>query len=409
MVLPEVGGGYFGPSHFSSRTSGDAAVDQWGWIQRNLPAAALTDEALPALGMLGSEELGVIGGPRHERAAKDLADSLTRTQGSPWGVTQAPWGEAHWTSFPSCAPLPVDEALLERLTRLRDENSPLLLPAAARDETYLRDFAGTIFAGKTARYAAILHTGPVGGDSGASFHGLGGGTLSAFGTAATGPLILGRRAGFQGPGKPDHYDEAPLWPVHAITALTEGGAYVSTARCRNPEATSDLAGAPATIAVAGVIPSRKIEGRDALAGELRYTRRFALHEDRLVVSSTLQSDGKDPLKQVFETIPLFVGAPAGSKPLPTWGVEVEREGKWVELSAEPVAAVRRLRIRRHDGVVELTLEEPCEVQLSAENWQDRYQTRVLCRNILIHLPRSAAAGSSKPWTSALTWTLTPQP
>lgn len=413
MVLPEVGGGYVGPSHFSSRTSGDAAGDQWNWPQRSFAAAALTDEALPALGMCEPNALDAIGTPRHLQAERDLVHVLNRTLQSPWDVAHAPWSEAHWTSFPAYAHTLVDDALLERFVRLRDERSPLLLPAAARDERYVREFGSEIVACKTARYAAILFAGPVGGEGGESFHGLGGGTLSAFGSPATGPLIVGRRAGFQGTDRPDRYDEAPLWPVHAITALNRDGAYVSTARCRHPRVAVDEAAMPATLAVEGTIPSRKIGVAEALGGELSYTRRFTVHDDRLAVATTVRGDGRDRLREMFETIPLYLGPPVRDRPPEDVAVLVERGGTWVELGADAVENVRRLRLRRRDGVVDLSFDAPARVQLAPKHWQDRYQSRVLCRNILIHLPLpDAAAGSGdtpEPWAAEVGWTLTPVP
>jgi hypothetical protein len=411
MVLPEVGGGSVGPSHFSSRTSGDAAGDQWNWPQRSFAAAALTDDALPALGMCEPNGLDAIGTPRHTKAEADLVLVLNRTLEAPWDVAQEPWGEAHWTSFPAYAQLLVTDALLERLVALRDERSPLLLPAAVRDERYVRDFGGEIVACKTARYAAILCAGPVGGEAGESFHGLGGGTLSAFGNAATGPLIVGRRAGCQGTGKPDTYDEAPLWPVHAITALTADGAYVSTARCRSPRVAADAAATPATLSVEGAIPSRKIRDAEALVGELAYTRRFTVHDDRLTVSTVVRGDGRDALRDMFETIPLHLGSPVGDRQPEDVAVLVERDGRWVDLTAEAVDDVRRLRLRRRDGVVDLSLDAPARVQLAPQKWQDRYQSKVVCRNILIHLPLPAAGSrdAPTPWTAQVGWTLAPVP
>jgi hypothetical protein len=411
MVLPEVGGGYVGPSHFSSRTSGDAAGDQWNWPQRSFAAAALIDEALPALGMCEPNGLDAIGTPRHTKAEADLVLLLNRTLEAPRDFTQAPWAEAHWTSFPAYAPLLVTDELLERLVKLRDERSPLLLPAAARDERYVRDFGGEIVACKTDRYAAILFAGPVGGEAGKSFHGLGGGTLSAFGTAATGPLIVGRRGGCQGTANPDTYDEASLWPVHAITALTADGAYVSTARCRSPRVAVDAAAKPATLSVEGAIPSRKIRDAEALVGELTYTRRFTMHDDRLTVATTVRGDGRDRLRDMFETIPLYLGSPVRDRQPEDVAVLVERDGRWVNLTVEAVDGVRRLRLRRRDGVVDLSLDAPGRVQLASQNWQDRYQSRVVCRNILIHLPPPAAwsRDATQPWTTQVGWTLAPVP
>jgi hypothetical protein len=437
MVLPEVGGGWLGPSHFSSRTSGDAAIDQWGWIQRDLPAAALTDEALPALGMRAAEGLSILGTDRLARARRDLVAVLNRTTNEPSSVTQAPWVEAHWTGHPCYAILLVNDALLARLTKLRDEASPLLLPAAARQETYIRDFGSAIFATKTSRYAAILHTGSVGAESGITFHGLGGGTLSAFGTPATGPLILGRRAGYQGPKKPDHYEEAPLWPVHAVTLRNSSGAYFSTARCRTPKVESHLDRTPATIEVNGSIPSRKINGKDGLEGQITYSRKFTLSDQQLDVCTTISGDGNDSIQEMFETLPVYLGNAsskstlpaeavpdmdesiesqpvltniASSKAMPPLEILAEQNGNWIPLKADVMENIQRLRIRRHTGVVELKLETPGRVQLSPQDWQDRFQTKATCRNILIHVPRQPATpGPGQTWTARIAWTLTPLP
>jgi hypothetical protein len=92
-------------------------------------------------------------------------------------------------------------------------------------------------------------------------------------------------------------------------------------------------------------------------------------------------------------------------------VLVERDGRWVNLTVEAVDGVRRLRLRRRDGVVDLSLDAPGRVQLASQNWQDRYQSRVVCRNILIHLPPPAAwsRDAPQPWTTQVGWTLAPVP
>jgi hypothetical protein len=409
MVLPEVGGGYFGPSHFSPRTSGDAAVDQWNWLPRNLAAASMTDEALPALGMLNHDSWAIFGTARHTQAPRQLVGYLNRSLEAEGKFTQAPWSEAHWTSHPTVVSALLSEKFLDRLIQLRNEQSPLLLPYSARKETYLRNFGGVIFTAKTSRYTTILHAGPVGGESGSTFHGLGGGTLSALGTSDAGPVILGRRAGAQGTNNPDHYGEAPLWPVHAVTAKTIDGHYVSTARCRDLKVTSSFESLPASVEVEGTIPSRKIKGQALLAGKISYTRRFTLQDDRIQVATNLRGDGVDSLTDWFESIPVFLGLPVKDQ-LPPLEILVQKQDQWIPLTVEPIDDVRRVRVKRHAGVVDIVFELPSRVGLSATPWQDRYQTKVMCRNILVYLRTEPGRPSAnETWTVKSAWSIVPQP
>jgi hypothetical protein len=409
MVLPEVGGGFFGPSHFSSRTSGDAAVDQWSWTPRTVAAAALSDEALPGLGMQAATTINLVGQSRHLQSPRQMVGYLNRSLNTDSVFAQTPWVESHWTSHPTFSGAMITEAFVARLERLRDEKSPLLQPPTLRPESYRRSFGNAIHAIKTPAYMAILHTGPVGGESGGTFHGMGGGTLSAWGTLAGGPMILGRRAGAQGTDNPDHYGEAPRWPVHAVTARTAAGHYVSTARCRDLKVTTSMEGEPGVVEVSGAIPSRKVEDQPILAGVIGYTRRFEIRDEQLHVVTQLTGDGADALTELFEAIPVFLGQPVKGQ-MPPVEIEVRKQGAWSPLTAQAVDDVREVRIRRHQGVAQITFDAPVRVGLSDEVWSDRYQTKVQCRNILVYLSTQPTdRPANQPWTATVGWTLAPQP
>jgi hypothetical protein len=405
MMLPDLGGVYAGPTHFSSRTSYDAPMDQWGWPQRNLAAAALTDHALHTLTTTPPNIIDMLDSPQLAKAPGKLVDSINAALKLDNKAEPTPWKERHWTSSPCFALDVLTDEYLARLDQLKREGSPLLKPAMARAGDSLERFGESIVTAKRAGYSAIFYTGPAGWDSGSSFHGLGGGTLSGFATPQAGVVLLGRRSGFQGTKTPDSYEQAPSWPVHAVTARIAGaepGLYVSSARCRRPRVSFALDAATPTIDVLGDLPSRKIADRELIRGSITYQRTFSIEAQSVHVRTTLQGDGADEITECFETLPIYLGDERKGK-LQTVTWSAWKQGQWVDLGTEALTDVERVRIGRGTGEVLVQFDSPATVRLSESNWQDSYQSRATARNLMIQLPARSASGQA--WTSTWGWRL----
>ncbi|MCX5659540.1 MAG: hypothetical protein NTW19_07425 [Planctomycetota bacterium] len=422
---------YRGPSHMSSRTSGDPPHEQWNWIYRHVGSAMTTDHDLWMAPIPSEEELRAA--PKAIAAALQLAADSIRpvppappatapAAGTPTPAPAAPepassslWRESHWgnSNFAADHYLP---GFYDRLAKLRAEKSPLLLPPFLRPGSFIENFDDTFLVAKLKGFGVVIHTGPVAGDDNRwrRPRGFGGGALSAYWTPEAGPVLLGRRRGIQG-ATFDTYDDWRIWPIHAITGLTAAGKPISSARTLLPKATYDVGKENATIVVKGTFnpqagaitagdpkadaaapttfPANQ-PGGPTLLGSIDYTRTFEVTPAGLRVESSVRGDGRDPLAELYEVIPVFLGdnyvppTPESKTPdAKNPGVDLFFRVKeaWIPATPEPVANVAAIRVDRQFGAVLIELDSPRTVRLSPTNWVDGYQTGATCRNIMVDL------------------------
>jgi hypothetical protein len=232
----------------------------------------------------------------------------------------------------------------------------------------------------------VIHTGVVSPEpaKGGKPSGFGGGALSAFWTPDTGSVILGRRRGMQD-DKFDTYNDWRIWPTHAVSGQTADGKVFSSARIESPETEYQLREADAEARVSGLIPNRNVAQGVTLQGQISYTRRFTVNADGLDVATVVKPDGRDHLSELYEIIPIFLRDRAAQSESVQAKIQFEANGRWSDATAELRENVTAARVTRFNGAILIKFSEPQRVRLSPEAWQDFFQSRASCRNIMIDL------------------------
>ena len=377
---------WFGPTHFSTRTSGDSPSDQWGWTDRNVGASLLTDHALPLVPLPAEE---VLRNPRREKG--------------PPSENPAPWKEHHWIRS-NLATEFHKPGFYDRLLKLHAEDSPLVKLPFDRPGGFVEQFGDTFVVAKFPRYGVIIFSGQVSSEYTGIARGFGGGNVSAFWMPDTGPVLLGRRGGTQG----DHPDRPEAWrdrPVNAISGQTDNGKMFSSSRCLVPERTIQTSPEGFDVTVKGTMGT--YPERIKLRGTMTYQRRFTGDADGVTVESSVHSDTKDVLAEMVETIPFFLkdAKVHRAEAPPPFGFEFQVGSTWSEATAEPVDNVTAIRVHRHRGAVEVRLEKPSRVRLSPNEWTDLYHSRAICRNVLIDYPLPDKPG--EPFEARMTYRIVP--
>lgn len=375
LSFPHPDGVVSGPSAMASRCSGDPPRDQWQFPPRTHGAAMVTDEAIHQAPLPSEDQLKAV--------PQSVVDRLNQQLAKPRVSKPGPWKESHWSGAINFAHDFYKKGTFERRLQLAGEKAPLLKPVYLRDERFVRDFDKAFVVARLGGYAAAVHTGPVAGihREWQRPHGFGGGQLSAFWTPATGPVILARRRGVQGPVF-DRFEEWRLWPVHAVTGLSADGGIVSSSRIQQPEVVSTCNDRNADIRVSGVIPKYVAAKKESTATDLRYERRFLLDADGVKVHTSIKSDGKEKLTELYETIPILLRENESQK-LPA--IQVQAAGQWTEARPQPQAKVTAVKVRRFEGTIQISFSRPVTAALSPDIWRDGFQTQAQCRTLLIGL------------------------
>jgi len=377
---------FYGPSHFSTRTSGDTAWDQWGGRARNYAAAMISDRALPLIPIPDPEEL--------RRSSVRIHDKLQEALAAPVQEMAVPWKERHWSRIPPGVEFFTPEPY-RKLLRLREENSPLLRRPFERPGSFVERLGDSFVVAKFGDFGVILFCGKVGGSYNGSPHGFGGGNLSAFWTKETGAVILGRRRGAQGT-HPDAQEEWRERPVHAISGRTREGREFTSSRQVNPERKIETDTESARVEVSGEMGL--FPDTIPLRGTIRYHRLFEASPAGLTVTSRVEGDGKDDPSELYEIIPLFERDDRYQSErydaVPPFTIEFRRGDQWSAATAEPHEGVSAVRVTRHRGAIEIRFSEPRRVRLSAQEWEDAYQSRVICRNVLVDFPLERKSGEA---------------
>lgn len=408
LILPEPDGKWTGPTHFNTRLSSPATIDQWEWgLMRDYCASLATDEAVHLVPLPNAETLAKAGATRASEFNRQIAENPVKagngSNETPYEyfkndeIGSSPWGWRLWANFHFPASINFGHEFYPRGAYahrqiLVAENSPLLKSPFLREEHFIRDFGQTFTVARQASYAAIVHTGTVGDpaihDKEGRFQGplgLGGGQLSAFWTPATGSVIMGRRAGMGKDKSFDKLDEWRQWPIHAVSGITAAGKPFTSARIIEPEVTSDVAQHSATVAAVGDIPADQLGSKGVLTGRLNFGRAFLIEPDGVRVVTQIHGDGRDQIAELYETIPVFLRDVRLQPEATPTKIEFQIGGAWQPASDQWTEQVTAARLTRFGGAVEITFDEPRRVKLSSGDWSDTWFTLAACRNILIDL------------------------
>lgn len=386
LCLPEPTGGANGPSHMSSRTSADSPHDQWNFPHRPYAAAMVTDEALHLAPLPTADAM--------KGATERVLQHLNTALAAPRVAKPEVWRESHWSGMLNFAHEHYQKGYYTRRLALEKANSPLLKTPYERKETGLTDYDKAFLISRYDSYTAVIHTGPIRGWP----YGFGGGQLSAFWTPASGPLLLGRRKGMQGP-VPDKLEEWRTWPVHAVSGLTDKEELFTSAFLAKPTVTTTIKDKAGDVQVEGPVSIGKTDKA------LQYQRRFQTTAAGLTVRTALQSKPAVKVKELYESLPIFLhDSPQAADAKVV--IEFQVEGQWQKATAKPHAKVKAICVERYKGGFTVTLDRARTVQLAPSTWTDGFQTRATCQTVLIHLLENAGQAQMME-AASVEYTLTP--
>ena len=408
LIFPEPDGKLVGPGHFNSRLGSTVACDQFACEgARDVAASMVTDEAAWFVKMPSAEVLKAAPSRRAYEFNEDMGENPRVVEN---GVARYirndeiknayPWKLRMWMTYNF--PISLNpgyefyrKGAFAHRQELEKKNSPMLKSPYLRGENFIRDFAKAFVATRQPGFAAVLHTGPIGGqspdDNKAQFKGpmgLGGGQLSAFWTPETGSVILGLRSGMSHDKSYDVLEAWRTWPVHAVSGATAEGTFFTSARIQEPDVTVDIQGNKASVKVAGVVPASIVGQEKAVAGKYNYARSFTIDDKGVGVETTVSGDGKEKVAELYETLPVYLrDVEHQAQQVPT-AIEFQVGGKWAPATDQYAEKVQAVRLTRFNGAVVVTFDKPRRVKLSPADWADTWFTKANCRNVLIDLLES---------------------
>lgn len=405
LTLPQPDGKTFlGPSHHHNRFSADAWKDQWEWgAFRDTAASLVTDEAAYLTNPLTGTDLAGAAQKRAQQWQFQINENpLIRTKPGFMkneDIANGPWRFLIWPSYNF--PAQVNFGYVEyppgayaHRKALEEANSPLLKSPFLRDENFVRSFGNAFFAAKQNKYAAVLHTGPIGRHDPDSSHallpgpyGFGGGMLSAFWTPQAGSLILGRRGGQSWDKNFDLLEEWRTWPIHAVSGIRVDGKIFTTGRILEPTVETGTQGDAEIVRVVGTVPRAMLGQTKSLDGRVQLARTFTLGKESVGVETKLETTAQDNFAELFETIPVLLREGPPPKMGPDTATKIEfaiGTGPFVAASGEWTDGVTAVRLTRFGGAAIVKFDRPRRVKLGDE-WSDKFLSKVVCRNIVLDL------------------------
>ena len=456
MLLPEPdkemklthGQTFAGPTHATFRTGSPAGNDQWQWPSRPFAGALLTDDAMCQAAWPDNAAIdagaAVVIQPLSHMKHETLIDveATTRNKVNTFmKVEDLKSGEWAWRFWPGSGDFAMTNVAYDyypkgfaaRRAALAAKNPEMFKIPFERNSPFVEQFGNAFLVAKNAggassakpdTFGVIVHTGPVSQYPGKELleypnapYGLGGGTLSAFWTPATGSILLGRRGGMNAPGgQPTCFDkpeEWRNWPVHAVIGTVDGKSFFTSARIQRPDSSYEIKDGKATVKASGVIPAVAInQGPAALKGKLDFARTFSYTPEGLKVETTVKGDSADAVAELYEAIPVFhrdkgfqgdeikPGVPLVTK------IELQSGGNWAEATDKYTANVTAIRLTRFTGKVLIKFDKPQRVKLSPAEASGGFLTGHVSRNVLIDLLGGDQATAIKD-AKTVAWTITP--
>ena len=380
LLLPEPQGGIcHGPTHFSPFAGADAFQDDSGLRSREVAAAMLTGPGLCFLFNDRPRRGGPAAPPNRGRMETQIGEAFTTVPGrrsinaaleasEDGAPARTPWSAA---DFPvDHVPFDHDYFLPGSLARFRRAAPLTVAKLPFRRETdFARGFDEEFMVARLGESGVVVHTGRIApGDAPSGFSG---GALSAYWTPSTGPVILGRR---DTASEADGWEAWWRWQTHALAGTGAEGRPFSTARVPRSaftEITHDLGRDRATVRVAAPLHERGAGGNDAvtdgaLTGDVTYTRQFDVDGAGLRVETRITGDGTDRVGRLCEVLPVFDDAPVegATRPAIETRVYLDTGSGWRPAETRPTPGVRRIRIDRQNGAVEIEFDRPQRVGLA---------------------------------------------
>jgi hypothetical protein len=412
-TFPEPDGSYEGPSSWATRTNDPYTRDQRDRPWRPFAEAMITDEALFRMRIDPRSYTGkAFGLASRENMLADIRQGIFRLSRNPkrpegWSHTEVPvWKEEHW---PADLPYTWDHYVggsYARFSKLVDEKSELLLPPFERRGDFNRDFDGEFWMAKRGDWGFQVEAVPHMSrsyDAGGSGS-LSGGSLAAFWTRPTGVVALGRL-----PNKWNYvtWDKIDGWPTHHVWGRVADGPAFSSARQRDPWVRFETESDPPQVHVFGSLGGgRTVEQPQIVSSDhVFYRRTFTMQDDGLRIESELLSQGVDQLRELWETLPIYLSDAQQRKGKDSQ-IELSVDGEWRIAPTELVAGVTAVRVTRGDGAVLIRFDEPQRVRTS-DVIVTEYQKKDRLRTINIDLLGADTIPAAMPRRAKVAYKISP--
>ncbi len=405
MTLPEPDGeNVYGPSNFSLRTSPGYPNDQHSYVQRDIAAAMIRDEALYLMfgGRRGRQ--GPWASPSPDAMLTAVQQGIDQMNAllTPSDRRLTPWVRRHWGStMANWAHDYYTPGFYDRLVHLHQTNDPLTLPPVARpDARYMRIFPdpartdlaesdrNTFLIVRFQNYGATFDAAPLTWYKPQRLTGFSGGTLSSFWTPEGGSMILGRSGGRA--DTDNRWEDWRIWPVHALSGVTPTGGAFSSARLSRNVAEVDITRGDgwARAEIRGPIGARYDSSRAAhnnsIEGLVEFRRRLLFEERGILIESSLIADGADQVAELYEVIPLFLGEVQNLDDIPH-RIQLRSGDNWLDATADFQDDVTAVRVERFNGALSITFQQPQRVRLADRPFETTYMSHASTRNLLVDL------------------------
>ena len=418
QTLPEPTGHFYGPSNFNTGTAPGQPNDQWSSLQRENAMAMITPESRYLLwtgrswpdwyktGVLSVMEMQDDIESAFSRRNDPATTELTWSWVSPLDKAPEIWGAEHWLNGIPIAAVKYPTGFYDEIANLQATNHSDTQVPVLREENFIETYGEAFLVARTDSYGAIIHTGNTVQTWAQGVPGLAGGGLSAYWTAGSGSVILGRSRGTQNTDSDEWEGERgwQSWAVHAISGTNQSGQPFSSARHRFPEVSRHVYSADsAHVTVEGMIGQHD-DGRSApdgaIQGQVNYERTFDVQNSGLTITSSITSDGSDQVSELWEMIPMFLSDT--QQDVSDAILEFKIDGEWTPATTSLQANVSAVRTTRFDTAIDVVFAQPRKVKLAPAVWTaDKVSSRV--QNVMVDLleqdgPVSMPASSHVQYT-----------
>lgn len=414
LTLPEPGGQWYGPTHFSPATADPGAFALPASME-SLPNIEFGDDAYfnivadasgakaswPALAKMQTDLHAWV----DTKASK--SDQTFDAPSNTWDATDHySYGMPHFTFYK-----PEWYDAFQKV--LATPNDPRLVPPFARAGNFMEPLNDDFMTAKVGDAGIVIHTGNVSVNTDGpnlSANGFGGGALSAFWTKTTGSALLGWSRGGQnaknGTAMPNTWlgnagwQGWKHWSTHALTGIVNGKPF-SSARLVSVTKNYTVGATTTTVSASGDLRSATSDPQNGLAQALPYSRVFdignAAAPDGVRITTTA---GPFPagVSELYEILPIFDHAynqrPQGS-PTPDCPAEATAAISMVNVkfmqgatAVTPVAnvtvsGVTEVRVERFGHSISITFDKARSVSLTEQMCTDYQQWGPVGRNLLI--------------------------
>lgn len=409
MTLPDPDGNRFSPFHSNPSSGSDAPHDLWDPYYRDVGIASYSEDAT-YLAFNGGHETMDSKSSMLARINKSLfyfLDDSKKSRGAfatPSNAKPGRWKHNHWveTNSLNATALYYKDGLYDRLRSLK--NTELTEPPFARSEDFTESLADKFLSVKRPTYGTIIFNDRLSwwtnkGQT-KELNGFGGGNISAFWTPETGSVLLGGSRGTHDTGL--DLNEWREWPVHALSGETTNGRAFSSGLQRYPEASYELDRTPGKVSITGDLADIYSDPQNGLQGKANYKREFQVKENGLQVTTSVQADGSNRVKELYEILPVYRRNAYRQKRATPTTIEFKVNGRWQQADTN-LREISSIRLSRFGGQVYIDFKDPVRAKLSPADFyrNPKKKSNMQARNIMIDMLGSG--GTSKLTNASLSY------